>query len=990
MLCSEIREYFVQGACDHVCTCLECAFKLRSLDANKKCMKCTRELDSVFVVSGSEGRFANFSTSEAKEFGGSIFAVDEKSKSSCVNLTRAKCSQIYCENRGPYDLEGYSEHIRRQHSLFLCSLCSEHRLLLLSEQATFTRERLDAHFQTGDFDDEENLIFMHPFCGFCSKHFFNETIFMKHMREDHARCDLCTDESSKYRFYRDIRELAGHLGRNHFVCTSPECSMMMSAFKSNEQLQRHLVTVHKKGTVGKVNLFEALPEPPSERSETMGLDISDCLLSLRKAAPKVARGGELPPELSLFELMDHLVDFRLRSFEEERRIVEALAHNREVQGQTAYLRKTQEDRISFEEIRFGRLAPGEKYGFEEFEEDMRGLLRPNEASELIGGTVAFLRGHRQPSRLFEVFARLLGLRLGIKYFYLYSHTLPYELGRVSLAFLHGKVRALPLRANGPLKDISTWLDFFRWLGTVIAQEIKRRVFEKEIDLKDPELTSERNSVFIRSVKTLSLRDAVGLKFLQNFVLSDSKRALQRLIFANADSFSEILTPIPAKDLLLINLYLKIATPFFQGRHNQTQQVNESVTNLLDWFFDDHKDVARRVGYSLTSSSGFVKTKVFETQFAEEDFPALQAPKVLPQAPIKAPSKTEKPPVNEEFPALPVAPRKTQAERLGLSNVRPASPKQKPKPSQQTIVDTPDDKDFPALAASSSPPVPRPPRPPNAFDSEPMRPSRPINVADFPELAPAAHSGPTLFDRLAAESKKKDPRRAPTSHNQAVPQKSGKSNRAAKKNNSGVVISAPKPQVINFDTDEPEESKNLKEPSLESDSEPEDRNIKPSQAVPVTEPEIKAQAEIEKHFECLKSGPKKAEQKEEEDFPSLEEPLVPLKSSKSTPISQWAPEPPSKPVEKKNQFDNFIDQAFAASIANSKKGKQAKSKEESFPELAPSNPSGARNLFAELDKPSKKPNLHERFGYSARTEPAQPESQQTIVAGIAVTKIKKKR
>jgi hypothetical protein len=45
---------------------------------------------------------------------------------------------------------------------------------VLVEQKLYTVSQLAKHMERGDIDDSGNVIFMHPFCSFCRKYFFDE------------------------------------------------------------------------------------------------------------------------------------------------------------------------------------------------------------------------------------------------------------------------------------------------------------------------------------------------------------------------------------------------------------------------------------------------------------------------------------------------------------------------------------------------------------------------------------------------------------------------------------------------------------------------------------------------------------------------------------------------------------------------------------------------------------------------------------------------
>ena len=47
---------------------------------------------------------------------------------------------------------------------FSSDICLEHKTALLKEQILYTRGELERHKKKGDYDDDGNIVFFHPFC----------------------------------------------------------------------------------------------------------------------------------------------------------------------------------------------------------------------------------------------------------------------------------------------------------------------------------------------------------------------------------------------------------------------------------------------------------------------------------------------------------------------------------------------------------------------------------------------------------------------------------------------------------------------------------------------------------------------------------------------------------------------------------------------------------------------------------------------------------
>ena len=46
----------------------------------------------------------------------------------------------------------------------ISDICVDKKTAVLSEQKLYSKTGLDKHMQKGDFDDEGNIIFFHPYC----------------------------------------------------------------------------------------------------------------------------------------------------------------------------------------------------------------------------------------------------------------------------------------------------------------------------------------------------------------------------------------------------------------------------------------------------------------------------------------------------------------------------------------------------------------------------------------------------------------------------------------------------------------------------------------------------------------------------------------------------------------------------------------------------------------------------------------------------------
>ena len=112
---------------------------------------------------------------------------------------------------------------------------------MINEQKLFRPDELKKHIWNGDYDEHKNIIFLHPYCEFCDRHFYNEEIFQIHCRENHWKCEFCT-EAHNHRFYKAFENLQIHFSMSHYSCRDERCiAESYIVFKTREELLHHEV-----------------------------------------------------------------------------------------------------------------------------------------------------------------------------------------------------------------------------------------------------------------------------------------------------------------------------------------------------------------------------------------------------------------------------------------------------------------------------------------------------------------------------------------------------------------------------------------------------------------------------------------------------------------------------------------------------------------------------------------------------------------------------
>ena len=245
LICLEEKPYMTIGACGHPFTCLECTYKSRVISKNFRCVYCNESQSSVFVFNQNEEQPDVEDESEGTEFTCGIKYINNETRIECLKLENKNCMVKGCKAYFKTEFQLH-QHLKINHQRYLCQICIDSRALLLREQKLYRYEELGRHLEFGDFDEENNLILLHPYCHFCKKHFYNDDQFFDHLRKAHFHCGVCSHADAKYTFYNKFENLKIHYEAAHFVCRHPDCQG--SVFKTKFDLMQHINKDHNKSS----------------------------------------------------------------------------------------------------------------------------------------------------------------------------------------------------------------------------------------------------------------------------------------------------------------------------------------------------------------------------------------------------------------------------------------------------------------------------------------------------------------------------------------------------------------------------------------------------------------------------------------------------------------------------------------------------------------------------------------------------------------------
>ncbi|GLD60532.1 zinc finger protein 598 [Lates japonicus] len=243
VLCCQEVDIFALGKCDHP-VCYRCSTKMRVLCEQKYCAVCREELDKVVFVKKLEA----FSSLPYQQFPcekkHDIYFGDERIYAQYRHLLLSEC--VRCSEPKVFSrFEELEQHMRKQHELFCCKLCTRHLKIFSHERKWYNRKELARHRAHGDPDDTSHR--GHPLCKFCDDRYLDNDELLKHLRRDHYFCHFCDADGSQ-EYYSDYQYLSEHFRESHYLCEEGRCAteQFTHAFRTEIDYKAHKAAAHSK------------------------------------------------------------------------------------------------------------------------------------------------------------------------------------------------------------------------------------------------------------------------------------------------------------------------------------------------------------------------------------------------------------------------------------------------------------------------------------------------------------------------------------------------------------------------------------------------------------------------------------------------------------------------------------------------------------------------------------------------------------------------
>uniref|UniRef100_A0A3P8Y877 RING-type E3 ubiquitin transferase n=1 Tax=Esox lucius TaxID=8010 RepID=A0A3P8Y877_ESOLU len=243
VLCCQEFEIFALGKCDHP-VCYRCSTKMRVLCDQKYCAVCREELDKVVFVQQLVA-FSSLPLQQLQvERKHDIYFTDAKIYTQFRRLLLSECP-VCPETKVFSKFEELEQHMRKQHELFCCKLCSKHLQIFSHERKWYNRKDLVRHRTQGDPDDTSHR--GHPLCKFCDDRYLDNDELLKHLRRDHYFCHFC-DADGAQEYYSDYQYLSEHFREAHYLCEEGRCAteQFTHAFRTDIDYKAHKASAHSK------------------------------------------------------------------------------------------------------------------------------------------------------------------------------------------------------------------------------------------------------------------------------------------------------------------------------------------------------------------------------------------------------------------------------------------------------------------------------------------------------------------------------------------------------------------------------------------------------------------------------------------------------------------------------------------------------------------------------------------------------------------------
>jgi len=261
-ICTEPVATFAVSECNHR-TCHICSLRLRALYKTRNCAYCKTEQKTVIFTKDPEKPYQDYTKASTPLIDKhlNIRFEDQQIFQDSMILLQFNCPEPTCDVACAGGWSELKRHVKKEHDLLLCDLCTRFKKIFTHEHTLFTSTQLTKHYKFGDKSfnkDDESGFTGHPECAFCKSAFYGDDELFEHCRDKHEQCHICVRNGIRHQYYANYDQLAKHFNHDHYMCQWREClDKKFIVFDSDIDLKAHEVEVHG-SSAGKVQRAKQL------------------------------------------------------------------------------------------------------------------------------------------------------------------------------------------------------------------------------------------------------------------------------------------------------------------------------------------------------------------------------------------------------------------------------------------------------------------------------------------------------------------------------------------------------------------------------------------------------------------------------------------------------------------------------------------------------------------------------------------------------------
>ncbi|KAG2173504.1 hypothetical protein INT44_007095 [Umbelopsis vinacea] len=263
-ICTEPVATFAVSECNHR-TCHICSLRLRALYKTRNCAYCKTEQKKVVFTKDPVKLFQDYTKADTPLIDKhlNIRFEDQQIFQDSMILLQFNCPEPSCEVACAGGWPELKRHVKKEHDLLLCDLCTRFKKIFTHEHTLFSSTQLTKHYKFGDKainKDDDSGFTGHPECAFCKSSFYGDDELFEHCRDKHEQCHICVRNGLRHQYYANYDQMAKHFHKDHYMCQWRDClDKKFIVFDSDLDLKAHEVEVHgsSAGRVQRARQLEA-------------------------------------------------------------------------------------------------------------------------------------------------------------------------------------------------------------------------------------------------------------------------------------------------------------------------------------------------------------------------------------------------------------------------------------------------------------------------------------------------------------------------------------------------------------------------------------------------------------------------------------------------------------------------------------------------------------------------------------------------------------